>query len=60
MQKQESILEIDRPKTLWNFEIQTDHAQKKKKKQKRTCRIVGFAVPADPSVKGKESEKRDK
>ena len=32
----------------------------KKKKKKRTCRIVGFAVPTDPRAKLKESEKKDK
>ena len=26
----------------------------------RTCRIVGFAVPADPRLELKESEKKDK
>ena len=34
--------------------------KKKKKKKKRTCCIVDFAVPADPMVKMKESEKKDK
>ena len=29
-------------------------------KKKRTGRIVDFAIPADPTVKLKESEKRDK
>ena len=31
-----------------------------KKKKKRTCKIVDFAVPADHRVKLKESEKKDK
>ena len=32
----------------------------KKRKKKRTCRIVDFEVSADHRVKLKESEKRDK
>ena len=34
--------------------------KKNKRKKKKTCRIVGFAVPADHRVKLKESEKKDK
>ena len=34
--------------------------EKKKRKEKRTCKIVDFAVPADNRVKLKESEKKDK
>ena len=34
--------------------------KKKKEKKKRTCKIVDFAVPADPRVKLKGSEKKDK
>ena len=34
--------------------------RKKKNKEKRTCRIVDFAVPTDHRVKLKESKKRDK
>ena len=30
------------------------------KKKKRTCKIVGFAVPADHRIKLKECEKKDK
>ena len=33
---------------------------KKKKKEKKTCKIVDFAVLADHRIKLKESEKRDK
>ena len=33
--------------------------KKKKKKEKRTCKIVDFAVPADHRIKLKESEKKD-
>ena len=34
--------------------------KEKKKKKKRTCRTVDLTIPADLSVKSKESEKRDK
>ena len=48
-----------------DFEIQMDHLIStikpdlmiNKKKKKRTCRVVDFAVPADHRVKSKESEK---
>ena len=45
---------------LWDFDIQTDHLIKKKKKKKRICKIVVFAVPADHRIKLKESETKDK
>ena len=34
--------------------------QQKKKKEKKNCKIVDFAVPADHRIKLKEYEKRDK
>ena len=34
--------------------------EKKRKNNTRTCRIVGFAVPADLRVKLKERVKKDK
>ena len=38
-----------------------DQLQKKrKKKEKRTCKIVDFAVPADHRIKLKKCEKKDK
>ena len=63
------VLENDSHKLLWDFDIQTDHlipARRpdliiiNKKKKKRTCKIVDFAVPADHRIKQKESEKKDK
>ena len=63
------VPEIDTHKLQWDFDIQTDHlisARRpdliiiNKKKKKRTCRIVDFAVPADHRIKLKECEKRDK
>ena len=65
-----SVLENDTHKLLWDFDIHTDHlisairpdliVINKKKKRKRTCKIVDFAVPADYIMKQKESEKKDK
>ena len=66
------VLENAMHKLLWDFNIQTDHLipvrrpdliiinQKKKKKEKKTCKIVDFAVPADHRIKLKECEKEDK
>ena len=36
------------------------HVQYSHKKKKRICKIVDLAAPADPRVKLKESEKKDK
>ena len=57
-------------KLLWDFDIHTDHLISvrrpdlkiinKKKKKKRTCKIVDFAVPADHRIILKECEKKDK
>ena len=63
------VIENDSHKLLWDFNIQTDHlipARRSdliiinKKKKKRTCKIVDFAVPADHRIKLKECEKKDK
>ena len=62
------VLENDTHKLLWDFEIQTDHiisARRpdliviNKRKKKRNCKIVDFAVPADHLIKLKECEKKD-
>ena len=52
-----SVQENDTHKLQWNFNIQTDHlipARRpeliiinKKKKEKKICKVVDFAVPAD-------------
>ena len=54
-------------KLLWDFEIQMDHQISASQpdliiinNNKRTCKIIDFAVPADHSVKLKEGEKKDK
>ena len=68
MQNPAPVLENATHKLLWNFNIQTDHlipARRTdliiiKKKKKRTCKIVDFAVPADHRIKLKEFEKKDK
>ena len=51
----------------WDFDIQTDHLISASRpdliiinKKKRTCKIVDFAVPADHTIKLKESEMKDK
>ena len=67
MHKQESILENEMHKILWDFEIQKDHLIPARRpdlllinKKKRTCQLVGFAVSVDHWMKLKESEKIDK
>ena len=58
----------DTHELLWDFNIQTDHlisARRPdliviKKKKKKTCKIVDFAVPAELKIKLKECEKKDK
>ena len=63
MNNQDSVLENETHKLLWDFEIQTDHlipARRSDLIKKKNCRTVKFAVPADHRVKLKESEKKDK
>ena len=65
-----SVLENNTHKLFWDFDILMDHLSLarrldlivtyKKKKKKRTCKIVDFAVPADQRIKLNESEKMDK
>ena len=64
-----SVLENDTHKLQWDFVIQTDHlilARRpnliiiNKKKKKRICKIVNFAVQADHRIKLKDCEKKDK
>ena len=63
------VLENDSHKLLRDFNIQTDHlipARRpnliiiNKKKKKRICKTIDFAVPADHRINLKESEKKDK
>ena len=69
MQNTQAVIENDTHKLLWDFDIQTDHLISdrrpdqiiiNKRKKKRICKIVDFAVPADYRIKLKECEKRDK
>ena len=63
-----SVIENDTQRLLWDFDIQTDHLisvrrphlSEIKKKKKRICKIVNFAVSADHRIKLKECEKKDK
>ena len=61
-----SVLENDTHKLLWDFNIQTDHLIPARRpdliiiNKKRICKIVDFAVPADPRINLKECEKKDK
>ena len=52
---------------MWDFSIQTDHVIEARRpdlvvvdKEKRTCKIVDFAVPGDSRIKEKEKEKIEK
>ena len=59
------VLENDTHKLLWDFDIQTDHLISARRPaliiiNKKICKIVDFAVPADYRIKLKECEKRDK
>ena len=63
MPKTESIPENGTHKILWDIEIQTVHQIQKIRPIEiltKKCHIVDLFVPADYSVKIKESEKRDK
>ena len=60
-----AVLENDTHKLRWDFDVQTDHLISTKRPDliiinKKTCRIVDFAVPADHRIKPKECEKNDK
>ena len=61
------VLENDIHKLLWDFDIHTDHLISARRpdliiinKEKRICKIVDFAVPADYRIKLKEYEEKDK
>ena len=65
------VLENDTHKLLWNFDIQTNHListrrpdliiiNQNKMKEKKICKIVDFAVPADHIIRLKECVKRNK
>ena len=61
------VLENSTHKLLRDFDIYTDHRISTRRLdliiiniEKRTCKIVDFAVPADHRIKLKDSEKKDK
>ena len=63
------FLENNTHNLLWDFDIHMDHLIStrrpdikiiNKKKKKRICKIVDFAVPADHRIKLKECEKKNK
>ena len=69
MQNPAPVQENDTHKLLWDFDIQTDHlisARRpdliiiNRKKKKKICKFVDFAVPTDHRIKLKECEKRYK
>ena len=61
------VLENNTHKLLWDFDIQTNPLISARRpdliivnKNKRICKIVNFAVPADHRIKLKECKKKDK
>ena len=61
------VIENGTHKLLWDFNIQTDHLSSARRpdliiinKQKRICKIVDFAVPANHRINLKECAKKDK
>ena len=60
MNNSESVLENEAHKLFWDFEIQTEHLMSTRwsdsQQNKRTCRILDFAVSADHTVKLKEGK----
>ena len=49
-----SVLENDRHKLIWDFDIQTDHLISARRPDLIICKIVDFAVQADHRMKLKE------
>ena len=59
------VLENNRHKLLWDFDIHTDRQISARRpynnqEKKRICKIVDFTVPTDHKIKLKESENKDK
>ena len=69
MRNPASVIENETHKLQWDFDLQADpliSARRpdliiiiKKRKEKRTCKIVDFALQAEYKVKLKDSEKKD-
>ena len=61
-----SVVENDRVKVLWDFNIQTDHVFQHRRsdivvlyKTERECYLIDIAVPGDKRIELKEQEKVD-
>ena len=64
--KPTGVVENDRAKILWDFNIQTDHAIQHRRpgivvlyKNERKCHLIDTAVPGDKRIELKEQEKID-
>ena len=64
---QESVLEHEDYKILWDFSIQTDHVIEARRpdlvivdKKERSCKIIDFAVTGDSRIDEKEKDKIEK
>ena len=64
--KPASVVENDRVKILWGFNIQIDHVIQHRKpdtvvlyKTERKCHLIDIAVPGDKRIELKEQEKID-
>ena len=58
------VVETDKVKILWNFNIQTDNVIEARRpdivvvnKDEKSARIIGIAIPIDRNVKAKQEEK---
>ena len=62
-----SVLEMDRTKVLWDFNIQCDHVIEARRpdivileKEEKVCKTTDIAIPADTRAAEKEREKVEK
>ena len=62
-----SVLETDRTKVLWDFNIQCNHIIEARRpeiviveKEEKVCKIIDIAIPGDSRVAEKEREKVEK
>ena len=67
MTMSQSVLENEDYKILWDFSIQTDHVIETRTpdllvvdRKKRSCKIIGIAVPGDSKIEEKEKDKTEK
>ena len=64
--KYANVVENDRVKILWGFNIQTDHVIQHRRydivvlyKTKRKCRLIDIPLPGDKRIELREQEKVD-